>query len=224
MLSRHSCKAVEWLDKCCVTPWCWVWCGSILPLIMNWALDKFILLKSICCHSLVTTGSQISSFSLFTHRGKTIKFKVDEDKQFSLLRSGSWFVSLHLSPGEVFPHSWKKQNKTKHLDLTGAWLVEPFLPARSPQARQCRKEGSSVTLDKVPVPPTSDKRSLGHSSHYKHRLLSQCRVHMVLLTKQKTGWPWKPANWVLEITRATFLELFKQSKVSKWIIRGFAPS
>lgn len=60
------------------------------------------------------------------------------------------------------------------------------LPAWCPQARQCRKEGSSVTLDKVPIPPVI-RAAWDTAVAMSTGCISQCGAHMVLLTKQKAG-------------------------------------
>lgn len=136
--------------------------------------------------------------------------------RFSPLGSGNWFVSLCLSPRGMLPCSWRKP-----LRKTG---VELAAPLQLGLLKALRKEGLFSNTWWCTSSP-SDKSSLGHQQSLRPQAASLSpELTGPSSPRQKAERPWKPANRVLEITRATFLELFRQSRTTKRFLKGFSPS
>lgn len=75
---------------------------------------------------------------------KWMQIRAQRDQIFPL-GSGSWFVSLHLSPKVAFPCSEEENIVWAGVRLAGLLYSSLFSGYRS--------KGSSVRLDKMPVPP-----------------------------------------------------------------------
>lgn len=216
--------SVEWLDKNCHSavlgmtisdPWSWIE-----------AVNRFVLLRPSVVTHLLPQALRRVVFSFFffpprePSRGKSVKLEVAEDKRTkgSIFTPRKWQLVCLLTP---FPKRSISMFLKKHTSpFQGCWLAGPLWLGllKAPQ-----KEGLFSDTWQW-ANSTSDKSSLGHPAvAMATGYISQCRAHMVLLTRQKAERPWKPANRVLEITRATFLELLKQSKTSKCFVKGFSP-
>lgn len=188
------------------------------------ALHKFILLRSIC-HSFVTTGPQTGGFLLSppreANRGKSIKLEVDVDKHTrgSILTPRKWQLVCLLT---TFPKRNVSMFPKKATSPLQGWSWQHLCGWVS--SRHCGEKGSSVTLDDVPVPPAI-RSAWGTNSHSGQSQAASLSPEPTRSSspRQKAGRPWKPANRVLEITRATFLELFRQSRATKRFLKGFSP-
>ena len=73
-----------------------------------------------------------------------MQIRAQRDQIFPL-GSGSWFVSLHHSPKVAFPCSEEENIVWAGVRLAGLWY--------SNLLSGYRNKGSSVRLDKMPVPP-----------------------------------------------------------------------
>ena len=117
---------------------------------------------------------------------KWMQIRAQRDQIFPL-GSGSWFVSLHHSPKVAFPCSEEENIVWAGVRLAGLWY--------SNLLSGYRNKGSSVRLDKMPVPPAI-REAWNLSSHHRPQALLPQVGLWDRQTKQGGELSWQPVSRV----------------------------
>lgn len=144
---------------------------STWPQVMNWGSSRIHLAK-IRLLSLISyrrpSDQCFSPCSLprEANRGKSVKLEVDGDKRTKglIFTPRKWQSVCLLTP---FPKRNVSMSLKKATSPLQGWSWQHLCGWVS--SRHCRKKGSSVTLDDMPV-PAAIRAAWGTNSHSDHRL------------------------------------------------------